>query len=157
MSTILVIPGDAEWTRRAIHLAAAAAREAGAAVVLLHMVPVAHLEYLGAGRREALLSFDEFDALGEYAATAAAYSVAVRVELFEYSDMTGGVLSAADHFDAAAIFAAPPAGWLGRLRLWNMRRALRRPLYTLGDGDPAITLVIPPKAAAARPQPISAV
>jgi hypothetical protein len=138
MSTILVITGAPEWTRRAVHLAAAVAREASAAVVLLHMVPVAHLEYLGAGAREELLSFAEFDALNEYTVTAAAYGVDVAVELFEYSDLTGGILSAAEQLDAAAVFAAPPGGLLARLRLWWLRRALRRPLYTLSDGDPVI-------------------
>lgn len=152
MSTILVITGAPEWTRRAVHLAAAAAREADAAVALLHLVPVAHLEYLGAGAREALLNPAEFDALSDYTATVAAYGVAVHVELFEFSDYTGGVLSAAEQHDAAAVFAAAPGGLLGRLRLWALRRGLRRPLYTLGDGDPAITLAAPPEAAAvARP------
>ncbi len=156
MSTILVITGEPNWTRRAVHLAAAAAREAGTDVVLLHMVPVAHLEYLGAGAREALLSFAEFDALSEYRNTVAAYGVAVDVELFEFSDFAGGVLCAADHFDATAVFAAAPAGRLGRLRLWGMRRALRRPLYTLGDSDPAITLTTPAEEAAALGQPVVA-
>ena len=154
MSTYLVITGEPNWTRRAVHLAAAAAREAGADVMLLHMVPVAHLEYLGAGAHEALLSFAEFDALNEYAETAAAYGVGAGVELFEYSDFAGGVCCAADHFDAAAVFAAAPGGWLGRLRLWGLRRGLRRPLYTLGDGDPTITLAAPPEeATATAPQP----
>jgi len=157
MSTILVIAGEAEWTRRAVHLAAAAAREAGAAVVLLHLVPVAHLEYLGTGGREALLSFAEFDALNEYAALVAAYGVAVRVELFEYSDLIGGAFCAADQYDATAVFAAAPGGLLGRLRLWSLRRALRRPLYTLGDGDPTITITAPPEEAAAVGQPVRAV
>lgn len=156
MSTILVITGEPNWTRRAVHLAAAAAREADAGVTLLHMVPVAHLEYLGAGAREALLSFAEFDALNEYAATVAAYGVAVGVELFEYSDYAGGVVCAAEHFDATAVFAVAPGGWLGRPRLWGLRRGLRRPLYTLGDGDPAITLITPAEEAAALGQPVVA-
>ena len=148
MSTILVITGEPEWTRRAVHLAAAAAREADAAVVLLHMVPVAHLEYLGAGAREALLSVAEFDTLNEGAATVAAYGPAVTVEQFEFSDYNGGAVCAAEHYGAAAVFAAAPGGLLGRLRLWALRRGLRRPLYTLGDGDPTITLAIPPEEAA---------
>ena len=54
-TTILVITGEPNWTRRAVHLAAAMAHEAGAALIVVRMVPVAHLEYLGAGEREDML------------------------------------------------------------------------------------------------------
>lgn len=137
-SAILVITGERNWTQRAVHLAGAMAREADAAVVIFRMVRVAHLEYLGAGAREALLPYDEYDALNEYAVTAEAYGVPVSVELFEYSDYVGGVLSAAESRTAVAIFAPAPSaivGPLARFRLWWMRRSLRRPLYTLGDTD----------------------
>ena len=150
MSTILVITGEPGWTRRAVHLAGAVAHEAGVAVVLLHMVPVTHMGYLGTGSREALLSFAEFDALNEYMTTAADYAP-VTVELFEYSDAIGGVLSAAEQYGATAVFAAAPGGPLGRLRLWWLRRAIRRPLYTLGDGDPTIILPARPEAVAVGP------
>lgn len=137
-STIVVITGERSWTLRAVHLAAAMAREAGLPVVLLRLVRVAHLEYLGSGAREALLPYDEFDALNEYLLTAEAYGVPAGVELFEYTDYNGGIASAADQRAAAAVFApAPAAGFasLARLRLWALRRTLRRPLYTLGHGD----------------------
>jgi hypothetical protein len=128
------------------------ARETQTRVVLLRLAPVAHLEYLGAGAREVLLTYEEYDALSEYTTTVAAYGVAVAVELFEYSDYVGGLRCAADHHAATAVFAAPPAGLLARPRLWWLRRALRRPLYTLSDGDPLIITAAPAEpAAAARP------
>ena len=143
-STILVIAGERNWTLRALHLAAAMAREAGLPVVIVHMVPVAHLEYLGSGTREELLPFEDYDDLNHYLLTAEAYGVAAGIELFEYSDYSGGVTSAADQLDAAAVFAPAPAGFadiVTRFRLWALRRALHRPLYVLdrGDGPPAWT------------------
>lgn len=146
MSTILVITGERNWTQRAVHLAGATARETGASVVILHMVRVAHLEYLGAGAREALLPYDDYNALAEYAAIVDTYGIGVGVDLFEYSDYVGGLLSAAELHAPLAVFAPAPVGplaFLTRLRLWGLRRALRRPLYTLGQGDPSITITSP--------------
>ena len=40
--TILVITGERDWTRRAIHLAAAMAQEAKATILLAHMAPITH-------------------------------------------------------------------------------------------------------------------
>ena len=56
-ATIVVILGEPEWTQRALHLAAALAREWRAAVTLVKLLPVAHLEYLGAGVDETLLPY----------------------------------------------------------------------------------------------------
>lgn len=137
-STILVVAGERNWTMRALHLAAAMAREAGLPAVILHMVPVSHLEYLGSGTREALLPFEVYDDLNNYLQTAEAYGVAAGVELFEYTDYNGGVASAAEHYNAAVVFAPAPKGFaefVARFRLWALRRALRRPLYVLGRGD----------------------
>jgi hypothetical protein len=142
-TTILLITGESAWTQRAAHLAGALARELGArdqemGVLLLRLVRVDHLEYLGAALREPQLSYAEFAALSEYAATVESYGVRAEVQLFEYSDYAGAVLSAAEQCAAAAVFAPAPAGpiaVLARLRLWLLRRALRRPLYVVGAGD----------------------
>lgn len=137
-STILVVTGERQWTLRALHLAAAMAREASLPVVIAHMVPVAHLEYLGAGTREELLSFEAYDDLSNYLLTVDAYGVPVRIELFEYSDYNGGVTSASDLYEAAVVFAPAPTGIIetvARWRLWALRRMVRRPLYVLGHGD----------------------
>jgi FAD/FMN-containing dehydrogenase len=157
-STILVITGEPNWTRRAVHLAAAMAHEAGAALTIVRMVPVAHLEYLGAGEREELLPYDEFDALSDYVATAEAYGVAVTVELFEYADYTGGLLSAAEQVAALAVFAPAPGGavaLLARWRLWLLRRRMGCPFYALNPGDkpPAWTEATPDQSAAAAAAP----
>lgn len=54
----------------------------------------------------------------------------------EFSDYAGGIISAAEQLNAAAVFAPAPTGPLAALnglRLWWLRRALRRPLYTLNE------------------------
>jgi hypothetical protein len=156
-ATILVITGERVWTRRAIHLAGAMAREAAASVVIVRLQPVAHLEYLGAGEGETLLSFEEYDALAEYITTAESYGVKATVQTFEYSDYAGGVRGAVEFWTAAAVFAPAPAasfGWLARLRLWALRRALWRlagcPFYTLGPDDGPL-VQLPPAEAPAVP------
>lgn len=159
-STIVVVIGEPEWTRRALHLSAALAREWRAAVILVKMLPVAHLEYLGAGVGETLLSYKESCTLQECAATAESYGVPTDLRLFQYSDVVGGLLSAAEQLGATAVFAPAPTGWLpglARLRSWWLRRALGVPLYTLGAGDAPLVLALAaaPHASAAgsRPSP----
>jgi hypothetical protein len=152
-SAILVVIGEHNWTRRALHLAGAMAhetwareawsRETETAVVILKLIPVQRLEYLGAGTREELLSYEEFDALRAYSAITAAYGVPVYFQQFEYIDYTGGLLSAAEQLSAVAVFAPAPGGFVApvaRLRLWWLRRVMGRPLYTLGEGDGALIL-----------------
>lgn len=162
-ASILVITGERAWTWRALHLAGAMAREAGLPVLIARLQPVAHLEYLGAGHQETLLSFEEYDALAEYRATAESYGVKATIQTFEYSDYPGGVRGAAELWAAAAIFApAPPATfvWLARLRLWALRRSLRRmarcPLYTLGPDDEPLIQTPPAELPAASSAPARA-
>ena len=134
--TILLITGAPAWTQRAAHLAAATARETGAGVCILRPIPVDHLFDLGAATGETLLPFADFDALQAIVTTIESYGVAVVVNLYEYSDYAGGIISAAEQLNAAAVFAPAPTGPLAALnglRLWWLRRALRRPLYTLNE------------------------
>lgn len=156
--TILVIIGERNWTRRALHLAAAMAREAGTSIIVTRMVRVEHLEYLGAAENETFLPYDEFDALEEYIATTQSYGVPAAVELFEYTDYSNGLRSAADQHAAVAVFAPPPTAifdTLARWRLWLLRRLLRRPLYTLAPGDEPLawTEALPDAPPAPAPQP----
>lgn len=155
---ILVIIGEKNWTRRALHLAAAMARESGTAIVITRMVPVNRLEFLGVTENETFLPYDDFDALAEYVATAQTYGVAAAVELFEYTDYVTGLRSAAEQHGAVAVFAPPPAAFVGALarwRLWLLRRTLRRSLYTLGPGDGPLawTEALPDAPPAPAPQP----
>ena len=156
-SSVLVVTGERNWSLRALHLAAAMARTAGVGVVMARFVRVAHMEYLGAGAREALLWYEEYDDICEYARTAEAYGVPFSVEMFEYNDYSGGLVSAAEHYDAAVVFAPAPSAIvepLANLRLWWLRRTLGRPLYVLGRGDGPMAwteTAAPAPNAAARP------
>ena len=157
-SIILVITGDTAWTRRAVHLAAAMARDVAAEVRLIRLLPVARLEDLGAGLREEMLPYGEYETLAGWVDTVKAYGVPVGVELFEYTDYTGAVISAADQLSPVATFAPAPWGrpaFVGRLRLWWLRRRLGRPLYTLGldDSPPAWTEAAPEQPAIAPAAP----
>jgi hypothetical protein len=137
-STILVILGDREWTNRALHLSGALAREWRASVVLVMMTAVTHLEYLGDGVDETLLSYAELNQLQDCLSTVESYGVTADTRLFQYSDYVGGLLCAAEQMKAAAVFAPAPAAWLpglARLQRWWLRRRLGAPLYTLGEGD----------------------
>jgi hypothetical protein len=146
-SAILVITGEHNWTQRALHLAGAMARESGAAVVILKMIRAAHLEYLGAGIRESLLSYAEFDALRSYVALVESYGAPAAVEYFEYVDYSGGVACAAEQLSAQIVFAPAPTGFMALfdpLRLWWLRRSLTCSLYSLCDGDPPLIWTKPP-------------
>lgn len=137
-NTILLFTGEVAWTERAAHLAAATARETGAAVLILRPVPVEHLSDLGASLHEALLSFADFDALQNIVNIVTSYDVATGVQLYEYTHLSGGILSAAEQLNPTAVFAPTPTGPLAALdglRLWWLRRALRCPLYTLENNE----------------------
>lgn len=139
-TTILVVTGEHAWTLQALHLAAAMARETGASLLLVECVRVSHLEYLGLGLREALLPYDRLSALHEYSAAVRDYGVEVAVAPYEYTDYVGGLLSAVEQVGPLAVFAPAPRGrspLLAAVRLWHLRRALRRPLYTLSESDGA--------------------
>ena len=138
-NVILVVTGDHDWTLQAVHLAAAMARETGAAIALIEMVAVNRVDLLGDSLEESPLPYARLEALGEYAAAIDGYGIAVAVATFAYSDYVGGLLSAAEQNDAQAVFAPAPGGspaFLAAWRGWYLRRALRRPLYSLA-GDAA--------------------
>ena len=158
-SIIMVVTGEHTWTLQALHLAAAMARETGASLLLVEMVRVGHVEYLGAGLREVLLPYERLEALRNYTDAVRGYGIPITVAPFEYLDYTGGLLSAAEQSEALAVFAPAPAGLrpLAAARLWRLRRALRRPFYTLGAGDgAAVWSLEQPAAETKAPAPAAA-
>ncbi len=140
-SPILVVAGEATWTMQALHLAAAMAHETDAAIVLVEIMPVSHIHTLGAEPDELLLPLARMEALRQYADAVESYGIAVTVATFQCADPVGGLLSACEQADAAAVFAPAPGGalpFLAAARLWYLRRALRRPLFTLNDGQATV-------------------
>lgn len=141
ISPILVVAGEPGWTMQALHLAAAMARETGGAIILVEMVAVSRIQSLGAEPGETLLPLARMEALRQYADTVDSYGIPLTVTTFQYTDPIGGLLSACEQANAAAVFAPAPGGTLSFVaaaRRWYLRRALRRPLYTLDDGQAAV-------------------
>ncbi len=139
-SPILVVAGEPTWTMQALHLAAAMAHETDAAIVLVEIMPVSHIHTLGAEPDE-LLPLARMEALRQYADAVESYGIAVTVATFQCADSVGGLLSACEQAGAAAVFAPAPGGalpFLAAARLWYLRRALRRPLFTLNDGQATV-------------------
>lgn len=140
-SPILVITGNPNWTMQALHLAAAIAHETDAAITLVEMMPISHIHSLGTAADEALLPLARMDALRQFADAVESYGIAVSVATFQCADYLGGLLSACEQADASAVFAPAPGGalpFLAAARLWYLRRALHRPLFTLDDGHAAV-------------------
>ena len=140
-SPILVVTGEPTWTMQALHLAAAMARESGAAILLVEMTPASHIQSLGADPDETLLPLARMEALRQYADTVESYGIPLTVTTFQCADPIGGLLSACEQADAAAVFAPAPGGalsFVAAARLWYLRRALRRPLFTLDDDRAAV-------------------
>jgi len=141
---ILVVDGERRWTQQAVHLAGAMARESASEVLILEMIPVTHLEYLGAGLREPLLDYATYERLRGFVDTVQAYGVQASVSVYEFTDYVSGLCSAAEQVSPLAVFApAPGAVWraVAALRLWRLRRSLGCPLYTLAPGEPAAVFV----------------
>lgn len=141
ISPILVVAGEPGWTMQALHLAAAMARETGGAIILVEMVAVSRIQSLGAEPGETLLPLARMEALRQYADTVDSYGIPLTVTTFQYTDPIGGLLSACEQANAAAVFAPAPGGalsFVATARRWYLRRALRRPLYTLDDGQAAV-------------------
>ncbi|HOU40759.1 MAG TPA: hypothetical protein PK829_05785 [Promineifilum sp.] len=138
---ILVVTGEPAWTMQALHLAAAMAREAGAPIILVEMIPASHIQSLGAEPDETLLPLARMESLRQYADAVEGYGITVTVATFQCADYLGGLLSACEQASATAVFAPAPGGalrFLAAARLWYLRRALRRPLFTLDDGRAAV-------------------
>jgi hypothetical protein len=157
METIMVAAGERQWTLGAMHLACALARNMGKDLVLVQMVSVSQPSYLGANFAHWNDTAEDQARMRDYVHTAEDYGVNLSVTVFEYINFVPGLAQAAEHADADVVFATLPNSaipYLRRLRLWNLRRELkRRTLYTLDpdtrmpEWKPAITVVTAQKEA----------
>lgn len=152
MKTILVHLSEPAWTMQALHLACALARHNAAHIILLRLMPVDHPTYLGSASRALLPTYQEYQILDEYAATAEDYGVALSVQPMQCATTLAALVDAADQINADIVFAHIRPGWLPywrEFRRWNLKRQLaaaHRQLFTLDsppqqdDYVPAITL-----------------
>lgn len=134
MKPLMVVLGDPHWTSQAMHLACAIARDNGAQIEIVRLVPVNHPLDLGDAAGFVNYTARDRCALHECEATAEDYGVQFEAHACAYADYVNAVASIADQLSAAIVFAPPLSSRFSpwrRFSTWRLRRALHRPLYTL--------------------------
>jgi hypothetical protein len=138
--TVLVVPGDREWTSKSLHLACAMARSHGGEVKLVKMVAAGHPALLGSPEGLRNVTADDRLALAELAATAQKYNVPAEVILCAYANYAHALVSAVEQLGASALFAALPPSRLPFWARYQRRRVeglLGRRGCTLHTVEPA--------------------
>jgi hypothetical protein len=139
MPTITVVMSEHQWTLEAMHLACALARNTGADVTLVRLLPVTHASYLGASFAYWEFSPADYEQFNEYRETAEDYGVPISLLVVQYIDFTDAVAQAAEQIESRVVFATlphSPIPYLRRFRLWHLRRLLQRGKRTLYTLDP---------------------
>lgn len=138
MNTIIVHMGENSWTGQALHLACALARNTGAEIALLRLIPVQHMRWVGTDMVNNDVTSEEYELLRGYAATAEDYGVTMALTNMQYQSGLGEALAdAADNLNASVVFAALPESTIPywhQLQTWLLERRLtgaKRTLYTL--------------------------
>lgn len=138
MKTIIVHMSDEAWTREAMHLASALARNINGKIVLLRLVLANNPGLLGWG--VAPPAADEQRQIKDYAAVAEDYGVEFCVQPMQFIALEGALVQAAEALDAAFLFAHIARSRISvwrRFRLWNLKRQLHHCcLYTLYEDQP---------------------
>jgi hypothetical protein len=137
---ILLIPGEPQWTSRALHLACAMARSNGGEVTLLKMVPAGHPALLGSPEGSRFVRREEMRAMAELARTAEKYNVPANVTVCQYASYTRAMVDVAEQLEATALFATVPASYIpfwARYQEWRVRSILARHRCTLYTVEPA--------------------
>jgi hypothetical protein len=135
--SIMVQITDRRWTLAAMHLACALAREAGAEVALIKLVPVQHVGWLNTDFGYLQLTADDRKDMRDYQTIAEDYGVQSSRHFYQYATLPGAIVDAAAYVNAQAVFATLPSSivplWR-KVQLWWLRRSLKRQqceLYTL--------------------------
>jgi hypothetical protein len=137
---ILLIPGEPEWTSRAMHLACAMARSNGGEVTLLKMAPAGHPALLGSPEGSRFVRREEMRAMAELARTAEKYDVPANVTVCQYASYTRAMVDVAEQLAVAALFATVPPSHIpfwARYQEWRVRSILARHGCTLYTVEPA--------------------
>jgi hypothetical protein len=156
LSRILVVLGEKQWTRRAMHLACAMARNQGAAVMVISTVPVANPQQLGNINYHPDHDLDYQKFVHDLIATAEDYQVPLETIQLHYASYINGISSAADELKAAAVFATLPKyrlKILANLQFWRLSRAIKCRLYTLDGAGESDWAESPPQSDLGRGLP----
>lgn len=145
---ILICIADHQWTLEALHLGSALALDLACPITLVKFVPVDHPSYLGMAEAYWRYTVAEREQVRDYVVTLEKYGADFSVGLFQYVTHTDAIVSAAEQWNAAVVFATLPQHWFffwRRLALWSFRRRLagqHRALFTLDN--PLEAVVWPP-------------
>lgn len=129
MKTMMVHMLDRAWTQEALHYACQRARESGAEVALLRLVPTRHARWLGTEFAYRPLTLSAYGDIGEHVATAEDYGF--RLKLYHMSSLSTdeALIQAAEQFNAGVIVTrlepsfVPYWNWFQTRRLEKLLRA----------------------------------
>jgi hypothetical protein len=143
-SRLMIVMGNKEWTRAALHLACAVARSGEANVLLLKMVPVRHPLMLGTETGYLDFTPEDMGALEDMSATAEDYGVSLDVHVFQYANYWSGLVDAAAQLEATAVITQIPPSpipYWHDFRCWLLRHRLARQgqlLLPMDDMTPSL-------------------
>jgi hypothetical protein len=132
----IMVQMNGGWTQAALHTAARMARNNGAAIILVDMIPAGFPGWLGTDMGNTFRQ--RHPELADWKATLEDYGVDYQVEVFQYIGLVEGLVQAAEYFDARNVFANVPHSiipyWQQIQRLCLLRR-LNQNQCQLYDAD----------------------
>jgi hypothetical protein len=124
---IMLQIGEPTWTQKALHAACRQARQTGAELALVKMIPVQQPGWLGTELGYLNYSASDQADLANYEAIIEDYGVSFTAHLFQYMTLINGLIQAAEAVKAEVVFADVPVSRLpywSRLQHWWLRRGL---------------------------------
>jgi hypothetical protein len=124
---IMVQVSDRVWTMNALHSACQLARNFGARLVLVQMIPVQHAQWLGSDLGNANFTQQERATLKDYEATIEDYGIDYGLLLFQYESVVEAITQAAEHVNAQIVFARIQESRIpfwSRFQKWALNRQL---------------------------------
>jgi len=137
VTTILVQMAEPQWTKEALHLACAMARNTNSNVTLLRLIEAQYYSWLGTSYGVETFSPDESASLWDYKTIAEKYGVELCVQPMQYVTFGGALVDASDELNANVVFARIPASAIPfwhKYQSWDLHRQFEqreRTLYTL--------------------------
>jgi hypothetical protein len=128
MTTILVQMADKVWTKAAMHLACALARNTGATVIVLQLFQVRHVSYLGTDFGNISPNERDCQDLREIAATAEEYGIEITVQPMQCLSSLDALAQAVHYLKADVVFARIVETRIPlwrKFQVWNLERLLR--------------------------------
>jgi hypothetical protein len=119
---IMVQIANYQWTLEALHRACALARDKGAGIVLMKMLPVQHVGWLGTEFGNMNLSDRDRAEIRDYEATVQDYGLPYAAEVFQFITLPEAIVEAADYVEAYIVFASLPKSIIPYWRQFQLRQ-----------------------------------